>query len=240
MITLKFQPLKPWVQGNESVTPKNFYRDYKPSCEMGSFIALNVAVDLHLADKIDTGNLNDSWIANQQYIEMACDIAGIDLEEDVEESCFSLDNEEKHWILEQLGSPPECCYNLYFVTIYNETEEKLVYIGKTDARKSRFANGHSVALRLHNPIYASYKKRVHFGTIMFLTDDKEYLPLEFIQPFDEAEKYLNEMESLLIRWFNPELNVRCGNMGMMKQMFIHIQNFTESSDFLNDYMVQGY
>ena len=48
------------------------------------------------------------------------------------------------------------------------TEEKLVYIGKTDSKSSRFSNGHLVALKLHNPRYQKYYKRVYFGTIMFL------------------------------------------------------------------------
>ena len=29
---------------------------------------------------------------------------------------------------------------------------------------------------------------------MFLSDDKEYVPLEFISPYSRAERYLSEME----------------------------------------------
>lgn len=191
---MKFQPLKPWIQGNGSVTPMNFYSNFTPSCEQGSFIALDVCVDLYLADTVETGNLFDSWKANNQYIERACDIAQID----VSDSSFDLDNEEKEWILRELGTPPECCYNLYFITVFNEWEEKLVYVGKTDSKKSRFANGHSVALKLHNPKYDSFRKRVYFGTITFLSDNGNYLPIEFIRPYRKAKKYLDEMEALLI------------------------------------------
>ena len=73
---------------------------------------------------------------------------------------------------------------------------------------------------------------------MFLSDDKEYIPLEFIQSYDEAKKYLGEMEALLIAWFKPELNIRKETAGEMKDLsIVHIQNFSDVSDFLNDYMV---
>ena len=32
---------------------------------------------------------------------------------------------------------------------------------------------------------------------MFLSDDKEYVPLEFISPYSRAERYLSEMEAYL-------------------------------------------
>ena len=41
-------------------------------------------------------------------------------------------------LLQEIGEPPFGCYNIYFITIYNEHEEKLVYIGKTDLQKVDF------------------------------------------------------------------------------------------------------
>ena len=231
---MKFQPLGPWIKGNQSITPYNFYENWKPCLEMGAFIALDMAVDLYRANMIETGNLYDSWTANKDYIKKACEIADVNAE-----NGFDLDNEEREWILEQLGEPPESSYNLYFVTIYNDIEEKLVYIGKTDAKKNRFANGHLVALKLHNPQYDGFHKRVYFGTITFLSENKEYIPLEFITPYDEAKRCLGEMEALLISWFKPELNVRCEDIGRFEKLNVHIQNFSKVSDFLNDYIVHG-
>lgn len=230
---MKLQPLKPWVIGNGSITPENFYGQLKPNFKMGAFIALDEAVDLYLANTIDTGNLQDSWDLNKEYIEKACEITGVD-----EENKFNLDNEEKQWILDELGEPPECCYNIYFITIYNETEERLVYIGKTDSKKGRFANGHLVALKLHNPKYNYYNKRIYFGTITFLSEMKEYVPLEFITPYDLAKKYLGEMEALLIDRLNPELNVRRERIWEMENLgVVHIQNFSDVTKFMHDYFV---
>ena len=153
--------------GNESVTPKNFYGDKKPDVKQRTFIGLDIAVDLHLVNTVDTGNLKDTWNMTQEYIQKACDIANVGSDND-----FDLNHEEKYWILNELGKPPEYCYNIYCITIYNEHEEKVVYIGKTDSKESRYINGHLAALKLHDPKYEFYDKRVYFGTIMFLTLDK--------------------------------------------------------------------
>lgn len=230
---MKFQPLEPWIMGNGSITPENFYGKLKPDLKMGAYISLDKAVDLYLANTVDTGNLRDSWRLNKEYIEKVCKITGVD-----EENGFDLDNEEKRWILDELGEPPECCYNLYFITIYNEIEEKLVYVGKTDSKKSRFVNGHLAALKLHNPMYNVYNKRIYFGTIMFLSEMKEYVPLEFITPYNLAEKYLGEMEAFLIDRLNPELNVKSERIGEMEELgVVHIQNFSDVTMFIHDYFV---
>lgn len=231
---MKFKPLKPWVKGNGSVTPCNFYGNLTPSVERGAFIALDEAIDLHIADSIDTGNLYDSWHANQNYIDMACAIANVGHDND-----FDLDNEEKSWILDELGEPPDSSYNLYFITVYDESYEKIVYIGKTDAKKSRFTNGHKAALKLHNPVYRQYDKRVYFGTITFISNENDYLPLEFIKPYKQAKEYLSEMEALLITYFRPELNKRKEHYDKLTNLVIHIQNFSGESEFLHDYFVMG-
>lgn len=231
---MKFQPLKPWVKGNESVTPNNFYGSLEPCFEMGAFIAIDIAIDLYLANTVDTGNLFESWHSNKEYIEKACKIADVS-----EDNNYDLDHEEKAWILEELGEPPECCYNIYFITVYDDTNEKLVYIGKTDSKKSRFINGHLAALKLHNPKYNTFNKRIYFGTITFLSKNKEYIPLEFITPYIQANKLLYEMEALLISHFNPELNVKSEKVGKMKDLIVHVQNFSDVSDFLDNYIVYG-
>lgn len=227
---MKFQPLEPWIMGNESITPQNFFQNRKPCLELGAFIGLDECCELYLANTIDTGNLYDSWRKNEEYIKKVCAITGTD-----EESGYDLDREEKYWILKKLGEPPVCCYNIYFITIYNEYEEKLVYIGKTDSKSSRFSNGHLVALKLHNPRYQKYYKRVYFGTIMFLSEEKEYIPLEFIRPYKDAAKYLAGMEGILIERLKPELNVKHEAFSDLEGLsVIHIQNFTEKTEFFND------
>ena len=49
---------------NGSITPENFYGQLKPDLKMGAYISLDKAVDLYLANTVDTGNLRDSWRLN--------------------------------------------------------------------------------------------------------------------------------------------------------------------------------
>ena len=212
---MKNQPLKPWIKGNESITPNNFFSNALPNLEYGAWISLDIAVELYKANTIDTGYLKKSWNEHHEYIEQVCLLTGID-----EENGYDLDREEK------------------FITIYNEHEEKLVYIGKTDSKKSRFSNGHLAALKLHNPIYNGYNKRVYFGTVMFLSDDKEYVPLEFISPYSRAERYLSEMEAYLIERLNPELNKKKEPLHLLENLSsVLIQNFSEENAFMKDFFV---
>jgi hypothetical protein len=243
---MRFQPLRPWIHGHNSVTPEVFYGKKEPNLTQGAFVGLDVCIDLHKANSVNTGNLQDSWTENRKYINRALELVNIDLNE-----CGSdLGHEDQYLIQQELGEPPYSSYNLYFITIYkeyiNETfeckslEEKIVYIGKTDSKYNRFVNGHLAALKLHHPKYQEYKKRIYFGTVTFLTEDKEYLPLEFISPFSKAKKLLSNTEALLIAWFNPELNVKVENMGNMRNTSIFIENWSDVSKFLHGFIVGGY
>jgi hypothetical protein len=226
--------LEPWLKGNESITPMNFASNNSPCFELGAYIGLDEYVELYKANEFDSGNLQTSWSETREYIEQALAIVNRDLDNDD----FYLDNEEKWYILKKLGEPPLCSYNIYIITIYNETEEKIVYIGKTDAKNSRFSNGHLAALKLHNPIYDKYKKRVYFGTLMFLDKKNNYLPLEYITPLEEAKRILGYSEAILIHYFKPELNVQMINIETIPITTVfHIQNFTDTAPFLNDVFV---
>ena len=54
---MKNQPLKPWIKGNESITPNNFFQMHCPILEYGAWISLDIAVELYKANTIDTGYL---------------------------------------------------------------------------------------------------------------------------------------------------------------------------------------
>jgi len=179
---------------------------------------------------IDTGYLYQSWNYNKKYIDDVYEYLHASKLRDI----LYLDNEQKYQILKNLGEPPICCYNLYFITIYDDRDEKLVYIGKTDSKINRFANGHRASFKLHNPIYKGFNKRIYFATLVFLSKDRKYIPLEFINPFEESEKYLNDIEALLIAHFNPELNIKPEKIRYINDLSaIHIQNSTDKSTFLN-------
>lgn len=135
---MKFQPLKPWVMGNESISRMNFYMNEEPSKERGAFLGLDEVAELFKANLIDTGNLEDLWRANEEYIIKACEIAQYNSIQEAKQCWFELDKEEKYWILNELGEPPYSSYNIYIITIYDDLQEKVVYIWKTDSKEIRF------------------------------------------------------------------------------------------------------
>ena len=47
---------------------------------------------------------------------------------------------------------------------------------------------------------------IYFGQIMTWSDEHDYLPLEFIGDRPFSEKLLDDVESVLIQHYKPELN----------------------------------
>lgn len=230
--------LEPWVKGNDSITPENFFRDNRPYFEYGMFLSLDECIDLYRAYEFDSGNLSTSWKKIREYIEKSYDLLNIEYDLEDEEFDWTLDNEERYMILDELGEPPVASYNIYIISVINNLDgkEEVVYIGKTDSKNSRFANGHLAALKLHHPRYNNHTKKVYFGTLVFLTEDKEYLPLEFISTLEVASDLLDKVEKMLIAYFQPELNTASRKYQHSPlNTTIHIQNFING--FLNDEFV---
>ncbi len=71
---MRFQPLIPWLRGNESITAANFLANNEPCFELGGFIALNLVTELYLANTIDTSYLFESWNKNRKYIKDVCEL----------------------------------------------------------------------------------------------------------------------------------------------------------------------
>lgn len=205
---MRIKLLDPWIRGNNSITPENFFKDNSPDFEMGMFLSLDESIDLYLAHKFDSGNLTESWKKTREYVEESYELIGREYDLNDDNFDWTLDNEERYMILDGLGEPPLASYNIYMISIVNpqQNEEKVVYIGKTNSKDSRFANGHLAALKLHNPCYNNYQKKVYFGTLVFITEHRDYLPLEFISSLEEAKDILDKVEKMLISHFQPELN----------------------------------
>ena len=58
---MKNQPLKPWIKGNESITPNNFFSNALPNLEYGAWISLDIAVELY---KANTMTISGATIIN--------------------------------------------------------------------------------------------------------------------------------------------------------------------------------
>ena len=61
---MKNQPLKPWIKGNESITPNNFFSNALPNLEFGACISLDIAVELYKACLVYTSleKVENLWL----------------------------------------------------------------------------------------------------------------------------------------------------------------------------------
>jgi len=96
-------------------------------------------------------------------------------------------------------------FPIYIVTVEKDAEGKVVYIGQTNAKSHRFANGHLVALKLHAPEYQGFKKILHLATVIVKTN-KHQIPLEWFHPAEQRNKLLTYAEANFIFKIQPVLN----------------------------------
>lgn len=233
----KVTPLLYWIDNKREIPIIKSNKNNKPNFEFGFFLALDISIPLYRVLEIRNQSLEESWNITHDYINKSIDIIENEYKEDVyylKNGNIDIDGEQAYEIMSELGYPPSHCYPIYIVTVGSGSSEKLVYIGKTSSKKNRFTNGHRVALELHNPKYNSLEKNIYFGCIMFLTDEKEYLPLEWIYPMEDSLSLLDSIESGLIYHFKPELNTQKINKNYSKiEICLNIENHTGNSEFLN-------
>lgn len=221
-----FSPLFLWLKGKEGIETFLNNKDIEINFKEGSFLSLDKHFYLHEVEKASPQSLSTSWDKTNNYIKEALKFT---------KNKNILNKEEIKKITAELGEPPVHCYPIYIVTIEDDSEEKVVYIGKTSANKNRFLGGHKVALKLHNPKYNGKIKNVYFACVMFLTENKNYLPLEWISPKEKALELLDSIESYLIFNIKPELNIQKIKKNYSKyDFYFHIQNSSNYSNFYND------
>lgn len=64
-------------------------------------------------------------------------------------------------MLAAFGEPPGPAWPLYFFTVGDLAAERIVYIGKTNAKTHRFYTGHSAITSLHRPEYKGPDQSSH-------------------------------------------------------------------------------
>ncbi|CEP99580.1 hypothetical protein [Paraclostridium sordellii] len=222
-----FSPLSQWIKGQSKLPLFSTIEKIEPLFEYGSFLSLDKHYYLHEIDKATAQSLSISWTNTETYISKSRKVLNTDL-------ITVLDDSKTAALKSELGEPPSHCYPIYIVSVGEGELERVVYIGKTSSKKNRFSGGHKVAIKLHNPKYEGLVKNIYFCCVVFLTPNKDYLPLEWIQPKEKALDLLDSVESHLIYSFLPELNVQKKNKNYSKyDMNFHIQNFSNHSNFLD-------
>ncbi|MDM5220339.1 hypothetical protein QUF86_06170 [Peribacillus sp. NJ11] len=216
------------------------YRLKDINSEYGCFIGLDVCFPLYKVLEMDAQSLEDTWNVVNDYVDNAfriiTDEYGEELGIEEEEKLRDVDREIIHEI--EYKTPPAACYPIYFISVGDDKDEKLVYVGKTSAKTHRFSGGHSAALKLHAPEYEGLSKHIYFGTVVLLDYEKNYMPLEFIQPFEDAKSLLSNLEAGLIYNLKPELNTTYLNTNYARfDMFVNIENHSSRPNLLNNKQV---
>lgn len=221
-----------WLNGGESLQSFVNGSRFLHSSDIGAWVALEEVYLAHEALTMSPQSLEDSWEKTKTYVESALKIVftgGVETPESVH-----IDHEDRWEILEKLGEPPKPCLPLYIFSVDNGKVEIPVYVGITNSKKSRFSGGHRAALKLLDPKYDGLVKRLYFCQVMFLSQNNEYLPLEWLHPFSTAESLLDDAESELIFRLQPELNVKKKSKNYSKsQTDFLIVNYSDRPDFLD-------
>lgn len=229
----KFSLLISWLQRGTNMATLYDPDLADPNFELGGFLSLSSATPLYKAGKIKAVSLESSWNLAKEYTNDVRDF--LNLDDDVDLQC--LDNEEIDWINEDaiLKNPPPIAHPIYFMTVKdNNKQEKIEYIGKTSSNNARFRGGHSAITKLHAPEYNGLEKNIYLASILFLVDNSDLIPLEWVHPLEKAEKLLTQIESQLITHFQPKLNINGKNQNLIENYIqLHIQNKYDSM-FLHD------
>lgn len=221
-----------WLERKSPLPAFVDIQEQPPNVEFGGGIALDIALPAHEAHKAPANSLESSWNDVHKYVQKALAL----IEADVP---GWLDSEEAFMIKDELGEPPTLCYPLYLMSVGDDSEERVVYVGKTSSRQGRFRQGHAALTKLLHPNYDGMSKRVYFGSIVLLSDTKDYYPLEWVRPLEFAKQLLSSIEAQVIYHFAPELNTHHIYHDNVRWKFpsLLVQNFTDETDFLDDEFV---
>jgi hypothetical protein len=155
-----FSPIQPWLLGYEVLPPFARWepQGHRAPDQQICFVTFDVVVPIHRAATIPSQNLAESWEAASEYIRQSTALFGVAPER-------RLPSRKADLILDRLGPPPVGSYPIYFITASSRGAERVVYIGKTSARKGRFAGGHAALTKLHHPRYVESAKRLYLGCV---------------------------------------------------------------------------
>lgn len=148
-------PLSGWLSRRHPL-PVRFYsktNDDIPDPEKWNvWLAVEEVCLFHEVVNMKWVSLKDSIKKTNEYLSKADKlISGLD--------GAWLDGEEELMIKEDIGQPPLHCLPIYIITCEENNVEKIMYVGMTKST-SRFSGGHTVATKLHNPIYNNKKKSI--------------------------------------------------------------------------------
>jgi hypothetical protein len=224
--------LSQWLNGQETLRSFRDGTRLSQDNEFGAWIALEEVTLAHQAHSVPAQSLIESWSSSHTYAIKALSIVSEYYRTENPEDVY-LEHEERNDIIHRLGNPPKPCFPIYIFSVDDGVTERAVYVGKTNSFKGRFSGGHSACVKLLEPKYSSFTKRLYLCQVMFLSQSKQYLPLEWIKPYETAKKFLDDAESDLIFRLQPELNSlkKKNNISNSKIDFM-VVNHTDRKSFI--------
>lgn len=219
------RPLTPWLHGDWYVKRFQHYEG-EVILPAQVFVCLSVAFELHEAPQTPLKTLEQSWSDTKKYLSSACQLISR------ETPMRSLSKEERKAILTTLGEPPDPAWPLYFFTVGEYPDEKIVYIGKTNSRSHRFSRGHAAITALHGPTYRGLRTRGYLASVTIYSDEGNYVPLDWLHPRALREAVWSDLEAQLIFHFQPELNRGLKRADRSKRpVFIALHNYSGTQSF---------
>lgn len=225
--------LSKWLNGEETLEPFVDGTRFQMNKEFPLWVSLMQMFPAHECYRLKAQNLKSSHEKTRKYIIDARNIVHTCSDEEPED--VLLDGEDRAWISTKLGYPPEPCCPLYIFSVSDSTQERPVYIGITSSKSGRFNGGHSATTKLLDSQYDCLTKRLYLCQVTALAEDRGYLPLEWMEPYLESRKLLEDIESYLIYKLKPELNTRKKkNNCSRRELALHIVNYCGEEEFLQD------
>ena len=186
------------------------------------WVSFDDTAELHEASDFPLIPFDAARTACFSYLSEACKLL------DRSNPQWTPDDRERRKIVETLGPPPLNSYTIYMMTVSNAdgSEERVVYIGKTNSESHRFRGGHAAISKLHAPNYQGLRKKIYFGCIVGFDDDCNYIPIDWIQPEMGRDGILSDIEYQLIYCTQPELNDTGKETCRAKnRVSLYVQNF---------------
>lgn len=190
------------------------------------FVSIDTFFRLYEAPQVPLKSLEQSWIDTKDYVSRALALLGRP------HAGWSLSDEDRKKVLASIGEPPGPAWPLYVIAVGDFPDERIVYIGKTNAQTHRFGTGHSAITALHAPKYDGMTKRLYFATVTLMSDEGNYVPLEWLHPKALRDSIWSDVEAQLIYHFQPELNRRLKERDHSKNpMGIAFHNYSGTKSF---------
>jgi len=220
------RPLTAWVYGGTMYVQSFSHYEGEVILPDLIFVCTDTFFHLHDAPRVPLKSLEQSWIDTKDYIVRALALLHRS------HAGWSLSDDDRKKVLASLGEPPGPAWPLYVLAVGDHPNERIVYIGKTNAQTHRFVTGHSAITALHNPKYDGLTKRLYLATVTLISDEGNYVSLEWLHPKKLRDYVWSDVEAQLIYHFQPELNNRLKERNHAKNpVDIAFHNYSGTKSF---------